>query len=105
MSVTTRGIKRRERRVALRLPVRLELEAGPGPPAVVEGWAEDLSGHGFRFRPDGGEVPGPLGLERPYPAEVTIGRKTLSTVVEFVWCAGGCWGVRLWQRDRAWPVG
>jgi hypothetical protein len=104
VSPSSTCIRRRETRLALRLPVRLELEDGRDPPAAVDGWAEELSGHGFRLRLDGTPLPDWVELERPYPARLAVGRGVMSTMIEFVWRADGCWGVRFWQQDRVWPV-
>jgi hypothetical protein len=100
-----KGVRQRaEKRVPLRLPVRVELEEGAAPPAVIEGLAEELSGHGFRLRLESGPLPEWVELDRPYPARLTVGRKAMTTLLEFVWWSGGCCGVRFWQWDRAWPI-
>ena len=96
--------KRAEKRVPLRLPVRIELDEGPDPPAVLEGTAEELSGHGFRLRLEPGPLPGWLELDRPYPACLSVGARTMTTLLEFVWRSADCCGVRFWQWDRAWPI-
>ena len=96
--------KRAEKRVPLRLPVRIELDEGPDPPAVLEGTAEELSGHGFRLRLEPGPLPGWLELDRPDPACLAVGARTMATLLEFVWRSADCCGVRFWQWDRAWPI-
>ena len=95
--------KRAEKRVPLRLPVRIELDEGPDSPAVLEGTAEELSGHGFRLRLESGPLPDWVELERPSGLPGRR-RAAMTTLLEFVWRSGNCCGVRFWQRDRAWPV-
>lgn len=98
------SVRRSEKRVPLRLPVRIELEEGTGPPAVLEGSAEELSGHGFRLRLESGPLPDWVELDRPYPACLAVGNRSMTTLLEFVWQSGDCCGVRFWQWDSAWPI-
>ena len=104
MSQVKGVVRRAEKRVPLSLPVRIELEEGPEPPAFLEGSAEELSGHGFRLRLESGPLPDWVELDRPYPACLAVGARAMTTLLEFVWRSGNCCGVHFWQWDRAWPV-
>jgi hypothetical protein len=99
------NLRRKEIRVAVSLPVFLEVDGEHCGLVIIESMAQDISRDGFRL--DLGALavlPPGVQLGRAYPVTLTFGLKAIRAVVEFVWENNGRCGLRFVERDKSWLI-
>lgn len=96
---------RKEKRVAVRVPVVMEVIGTKGQPGVLESFVEDISGHGFRLSL-AGKQPTPVHLSagERYQIWISFSRNKLRGIIEVVWKNDDFCGVRFLEREKGWLV-
>ncbi len=99
-------IQRKEGRVAVRMPITLELETPDNDGFVVmESVAENISRDGFllSIKPDE-EHPFNFQVGQQYPVHIRYGRKKLKATIRIMWTDTERYGVMFVEREKGWIV-
>jgi len=99
------GIQRKNSRVALSLPLRVEGQDTESPVKPFDTVAEDISRDGFRIRVNPEEEPpGPLEAGRDYPVILVYGKRRLKAIIRIMWRNESHIGIRFVERDKGWII-
>ncbi len=100
-------VQRKEGRVAVKVPISLQLLDENDDPQTLDIVAENVSRDGFRFAVNGQEGPNAyeFKLGREYEVTIQYAKKKLKGIIAVVWKNDYYCGVRFVERERGWIVG
>ncbi|MBN2431153.1 MAG: PilZ domain-containing protein [Acidobacteria bacterium] len=101
------GIQRKNSRVALTVPIRVEPEApsAESPVTPFNAVAEDISRDGFRMKlsPDE-EIPVHLQVNHDCPVVLVYGKRRLKATIKIMWRNETHMGIQFVERDKGWII-
>lgn len=99
-------IQRRDARVAVKVPMVLEVLDHGMAPHPLDIVAENISRDGFRFLlPEQGPEAIQLVSGRDYEVRIAYAKKSIRGIIKIVWEKDGYMGVRFIEKERGWIVG
>lgn len=100
-------VQRKEGRVAVKVPISLQLLDENDDSRTLDVVAENVSHDGFRFSLNGtnGQSPYEFKIGREYEVTIQYARKKLKGIIAVVWKNDYYCGVRFVERERGWIVG
>jgi len=99
-------IQRRDARVAVKVPMVMEILDSGMAPHPIDIVAENISRDGFRFlAPQVEEDSVKLVSGEEYEVRIGFAKKSIRGIIRIVWQKDGYMGVRFIERERGWIVG
>jgi hypothetical protein len=96
---------REELRVAVRVPVMVEITGDRGEVYFLDSVTADVSRSGCRLELGASaDLPRWLELGKPFRASLNFGRQTLDAWVAVIWQHGAQCGIQFVDRDKQWLV-
>lgn len=100
-------INRKEGRVAVKVPIRMEILGGPnvGKAHPFDAFAEDISRNGFRlYIPPDTATPVELAAGCQYDVRIEFGNKRMNGMIQVVWVNETSYGIEFMERDKGWII-
>ncbi len=96
---------REELRVAVRVPVMVEITGDRGEVVFLDTVTTDVSRSGCRLDLGGpADLPNWLELGKPFRASLNFGQQTLDAWIAVIWQYGAQCGVQFVDRDKHWVM-
>jgi len=99
------GIQRKKGRVALAVPIIIEVIKDKGSPMIIDTVADDISRDGFRMSLDESvEKTVLLEAGKEYRVVIMFGSQKINGLIKIMWKSKDQYGVHFVQRDKGWIV-
>ena len=99
------NVRRKEPRIAVSMPVQVEIKSDDELVIFMESVAENFSRTGFRLLAGESEdLLDGLQVDKPYRCRLTFGRKEVRATIAVVWRQEHRCGFRIIERETGWVV-